>query len=697
MRVSQGIHRGFGRTGFALLALLLNLSATLVAASRPTLPEKYRKWLQEDVVYIISNDEKKSFLALPNDTERDSFIEHFWEVRNPTPGSPDNAYRNEHYRRIEYANQFFGLASHTEGWRTDMGRVYISLGEPAQRQKLYGLQKITPMEIWFYSNGNPALPPFFYVIFYQRDVSDEFRIYHPYSDGPEKLINSAAGPTRQEALKILAQDAGKDVARETLSLVPDEPVDFDNGTPSLASEVMLGTIHDLANNPLTKEQLANRRKLLEDVSHRVLLGEEFLDAVSVALRDAAGNTSLHYVLRLKKPEDFTVGESNKSSYYYSLLVSARVHSEDGKLIFSDEKKISKALSAAELDEVKGKIFGYEGVLPLPSGKYKVNFELTNLLSKVAFHRDLDIEIPPVPASGLQVSSIVPFTKAVAIDPRFHVEQPFAGAGVKFVPRAGGELSLAQGEPLRFFYQVWAPSLVKSAKSNGTIEISYVYGRLGAQDTKTITDQLPLNQLDHGGSVINGKQIPTADLAPGNYRLVMTLHDSESQSKLYASLNFKISPNEVATSSWDFSDYNPSPGDSYWKRASCYWVAGDKQKATEWFRSAYGSDPSNERFRDKVIELYFEQQEYAKAVELYANGGLRDSTDEQTIVRLAASFSKLGNLAKAVAVMESGTTLNPKSASLLLGLADYYRKAGNLEKAAAAEQRGKVLMAASPTS
>src|SRR5262249_5633921 len=152
MRVSQGIPRGFGRTSFAFLALLLSLSTILVAASRPNLPEKYKKWLQEDVVYIISNDEKKSFLELPDDTERDRFIEHFWEVRNPTPGSPDNAYRNEHYRRIEYANQFFGLASHTEGWRTDMGRVYITLGEPAQRQKLLGLQKITPMEIWFYSN-----------------------------------------------------------------------------------------------------------------------------------------------------------------------------------------------------------------------------------------------------------------------------------------------------------------------------------------------------------------------------------------------------------------------------------------------------------------------------------------------------------------------------------------------------------------
>ena len=150
------------------------------AVSRASLPEKYKKWLQEDVAYIITNEEKKLFVELTTDADRDRFIDHFWEIRNPTPGAPENEYRTEHYRRIEYANDFFGHTAHTQGWRTDMGRVYITLGEPAQRQKLLGLQKITPMEIWFYSNGNPALPPFFYVIFYQRDPMDEFRLYHPY-------------------------------------------------------------------------------------------------------------------------------------------------------------------------------------------------------------------------------------------------------------------------------------------------------------------------------------------------------------------------------------------------------------------------------------------------------------------------------------------------------------------------------------
>lgn len=695
MRSSRFFSKSKLKLVVSFFAVIATLAPVAMSATRPAVPPKYKKWLEEDVAYIITNEERKSFLDLASDADRDKFIDHFWEVRNPAPGAPDNSYRTEHYRRIEYANEYFGHDSHTDGWRTDMGRVYITLGEPQQRQKLLGLQKITPMEIWFYSNGHPALPPFFYVIFYKRDVMDEFRLYHPYSDGPEKLITAMAGPSRQDALSVLSQDAGRDVARETLSLIPDEPIDFSSGTVSLASDVMLATIHNLANNPFTKEQLANRRRLLEDVSHRVVLGEEFLDVMTVPLRDATGSTYLHYVLRLQKPDDFTVGQSAKEGYYYSILVSAKVQGSDSKSIFSDEKKISKPISQSEFEDVKGKVFGYEGVLPLPPGKYKIEFELSNLLSQTAFRRQVEVTVPEIPAGGLQVSTIVPFVSARSAT---HSSQnlPFTGAGVSFLPRAGGELQLVQGEPLKFFYQIWAPSLSQLSNTDKKIEVDYVYGRMGAQDNKTVSDSIPLNQLDRGGSIINGKQVATADLEPGNYRLVMTLRDPESQAKTYGSLNFSVNSSTMAPAAWDISAVDETAAQADWNRALCYLADNKKSDAINWFRAAYSKDALNERFRDKLIELYFEQQQYKNAVELYARAGLSDSTDEQTILRLAESFAKLGDLSKAINVMESGANLNPKSASLQLALAEYYKKSGNPEKAAAAEQKGKKLMVASST-
>jgi GWxTD domain-containing protein len=683
-----------------MVLILLVLPGVSVAKDlTKSLPPHYRSWLTQDVLYIITNQEREAFVQLSSDEARDRFIEHFWELRNPTPGSPDNPYRTEHYRRIEYANTYFGHVSHTEGWRTDMGRIYITLGEPAQRQKLLGLQKVTPMEVWFYSNANPALPPFFYIVFYQREATDEFRLYSPYSDGPERLITAVVGPSRANALSILSRDAGRDVARVTLSLLPDEPVDFQSGTVSLQSDVMLATIRNLANNPISQSELATRRQLLEEVSHRVVLGEEYLDVLTVPLRDIAGNSNLHYVLRLKKPEDFTVGQSPKTGYYYSVLAAVKVYGADGKLIFSDEKKISRNISTEQYEQIKGKLFGYEGWLPLPPNKYKLDFQLTNLLGNTTFRRALDVVIPDQTGT-LQASNLVPFAEAAMTPPEANGTLPFSGAGVKFIPMAGQELQLVQGQRLKFFYQVWMPG-AGGSRAGKKLEVDYVYGRLGANDNKTIHDEIPLEQLDAGGSIINGKQIDTVELQPGNYRLVMTLRDPENGSKAYGSLSFGVYTSTSTAPAFDVSDDQIADsiraGTINYQRALCYVARGDKARATEWFEKAHAKNSNDERYRNRLIELYFDQQKYGKVVELYAASGLDDSTDEQTIVRIAESFDRTGDLRKAVGVMESGTTLKPASGPLLLGLAEYYRKTGDLRKAAAAEQKGKQLISAHPES
>jgi len=174
----------------------------------------YDNWLNEDVAYIITDEEKNAFLNTAADADRDQFISRFWEVRNPTPGAPSNPYKEEHYRRLEYATQYFGHEAHGEGWRTIRGRIYITLGEPKQKAVYQSLQNVRPMEIWFYSNAHPALPPFFYIVFYKREEVGDFQLYSPYFDGPEKLVNTMRGINdRAASLKIIDKSAGREVAR----------------------------------------------------------------------------------------------------------------------------------------------------------------------------------------------------------------------------------------------------------------------------------------------------------------------------------------------------------------------------------------------------------------------------------------------------------------------------------------------------
>src|SRR5579875_1944233 len=88
----------------------------------------WKKWLNEDVVYIITDEEKKAFKQLRTDEEREQFVEAFWERRDPTPDTEENEYKEEHYRRIAYANDHF--ASGIPGWKTDRGMIYIKYGAP---------------------------------------------------------------------------------------------------------------------------------------------------------------------------------------------------------------------------------------------------------------------------------------------------------------------------------------------------------------------------------------------------------------------------------------------------------------------------------------------------------------------------------------------------------------------------------------
>src|ERR1700682_5803399 len=99
---------------------------------RKELETPYRKWLNEDVAYIITDEERTAFKRLQTDEEREQFIENFWLRRDPTPDTMENEFKEEHYRRIAYANETF--ASGIPGWKTDRGRMYITYGPPDEKE-----------------------------------------------------------------------------------------------------------------------------------------------------------------------------------------------------------------------------------------------------------------------------------------------------------------------------------------------------------------------------------------------------------------------------------------------------------------------------------------------------------------------------------------------------------------------------------
>ena len=236
-----------------VIALLLTFLVPLaMAQKKPDLPLRYKKWLDEEVVYIITARERAVFLQLRTDKERDIFVEAFWKQRDPSPGTPRNEFEEEHNRRLNHANSYYGRSTPLPGWRTDRGRIYIILGAPRNIEQYDSVNGVYPTEIWFYL-GDPdlGLPTAFNVIFFKRDGGGDYVLYSPTEHGPRALIAGSMGGyrdvTRTSAAMTNDQAAYKELkelepnlAQQILSLIPGESVQ--PGYESLASNRLMATI-----------------------------------------------------------------------------------------------------------------------------------------------------------------------------------------------------------------------------------------------------------------------------------------------------------------------------------------------------------------------------------------------------------------------------------------------------------------------
>jgi GWxTD domain-containing protein len=688
-----------------VLSLALGFAPPLLHArkheSESGLAPQYRKWVDEEVKYIITRDERRNFLSLKTDADRDKFMKEFWEVRNPTPGSPINPYKDEYYQRLAYANDHFGSGKRVPGWTTPRGQIYIELGPPSQKEVYSNPERTWPMEVWFYGDlSNPGLPPAFSIVFFDEDHVGDFKFYSPYFDGPTKLINER-GMSVRDALQMIHREGGGHLERLSLTLLPDEPVDFADPRPSLESDELLSTLHDLANHPFNREEIANRWMQL-NVRARLILPGKTLGVFAVPLRDPEGIIRLHYLLRFSRPQDFSIGRDSEGHYYYSIEARVSVFTQDKKLIFTDTHSLKSVLTAEQVDSLKNRLFGYEGWLPLPPGKYHLEFLLTNWVKTAAYRASADVTVPELPPSGLAVSGVVPFESAERIDPGRAAWAPFSFGQLKFTPLLARELDLAPSRHFNFFYQIWAPPASPRSYGNQTLDVEYAYGRPGIRgDIKKIQAQVGENQFDAAGSLIDGKKLGLSSMAPGSYLLTLTVYDPARQHSAYATMPFRVVPGARGDAAWDVYDTQVAEdvraGLPEYQRALCYIEMGEKEQARAWLVRSLRKDPSRSPALARLVDIDYAQQNFAEIAKMAEQTTITAKTDERTLLRMAESLAKTGQTPKAAALLESAISIRTPSAPVYLALASYYQSMGDSRKAQEMEQRGKRLMSSSPTS
>ncbi len=541
------IHQ-FSRVFLAFLILAFCFCSCAWAAKEPPLPPRYAHWLHEEVNYLITDDERKLFLKLPTDDARDKFIDTFWNARNPDPNAPTNAFKETHYERLAYANAHFGYGNVQDGWRSDRGMVYITLGAPQQIEKYPENNEVRPIQIWFYENLSGALPIHFYVLFYKQSAAEDYELYSPYGDRPQKLISSTnAINDDKTAIKLIQKNLGDEAAHVSLSLIPGEPVDLQQPAPSLQSDVLLNNIRNYRNLPQVRDMLAAHASA-EGVSHRLLLGGQFSDLAAIATRDPEKQTSIHYLLRLLNPADFYLAQEADGRYYYSVQLETQLIGADGKTLLDRTQRLTDYVANKTLPQIKGKCFGIEGRIPVDPGKYQLSLTLTNLATKQAYRQTRSVLVPDF-GDKFGVSQLF-FADSRPPLRSLSVQAPFSFQGVRLRPIGSDNASITQGEPLRMIFQVWAPAGSPAQLQGKKLDIHYLIGKLNSQTRVEENQEVDRGSFTPEGSLLIGKDLRTDTLAPGVYRLVVRVTEPESSATASESLNFEVrDPSNPVAALW----------------------------------------------------------------------------------------------------------------------------------------------------
>jgi GWxTD domain-containing protein len=681
------------RTRIQIAAIILGLSlgASVVGAQKKLkdLAPKYRDWLEREVVYIISDEERQLFLRLANDVDRDKFIEQFWLARDPTPGTPQNEFKDEHYKRIEYANQHFSGEWATEGWRTDRGKIWIILGSPQSRQFHTSGGQIYPMELWFYASREPSLPPFFYVLFYQRYGASDYRLYSPYLDGPDKLVRAAGVENSRINGYRFLRDYNPELARASLTLIPSEPADINN-PPSLESDTMLMKIVNIANDKFHKERIGYARSLQEQVTVR-LLRENVLQVAALPLRDAAGEDFIHYALQIPEAANYTLGRY-KDKAYLAVEVQVRVMDANKKLIYETNREATVYFTDEQLEDAKTRGMSFEDRLPVVPGTYNLEFSLLNRINRIYYRALATVEVE-APSPNLKVGKplvVESFSRAVS------PEGPFSFGGARFVLRATHEVPLLPKVNLRILYAVNLPT--GSALPTQPLAVQYRLGKLDrSAEPRVVDDKLDPRLANRAGVLLVGKELSFANLSEGQYLLTVQVTDPVTRKTAGATAPIRIvgetfpAPNVLTAEN---AEQMQLSGDNDYWRALCAGAAGSQQTARALLARALERNPEHILSRTRLAQLYFAEGNYEQTVKLL-EAGAEKITEASTLQTLLTSLDKTGRLDRAIALGEAGLKRLEPSAGLYENLAILYAKAGQDAKARQAREEARKLSEQKP--
>jgi GWxTD domain-containing protein len=511
-------------------------------AVRQELKGAYKTWLNQDVAWIISDEETKAFKTLSNDEERDAFIEQFWLRRNPNPDSPENEFREEHYRRIAYANEHF--AAGKPGWKTDRGHIYISFGKPDSIESHpSGGSYQRPME-----EGGGETSTFPFETWHYR-----------YLEGIGENVDLEFVDTCQCGDYHFTIDRGE---KDALLHVPGAgQTQWEEMGQAKKADRFKGGFENLGTGPLSSSQQAKQFDRIELAAkifapppikfkdlesfiseHKLLTGPVFPFDVRTDFVKVTENTVLVPITIQIKNRDITfVTKDGVARGVVNILGKVTTLTHKTVQTFEDTVEVQQPSELLEKSLDRQSV--YWKALPLLPGLYRLDIAIKDVNNKDhvgIYGRGLDV--PTYHDEKLATSTLILADQMNSVSSReigsgnFIIGNTFIRPRVS--PNPATPVKFLRSQAFNFWMQVYNLGIDQATKSNqATVTYQIIDSATGAVVLEKELESKDLGA--HSDQLTVEKSVTIAGLQPGKYKVTIKVNDAISKQEITQSAPFVV--------------------------------------------------------------------------------------------------------------------------------------------------------------
>ena len=499
----------------------------------------YKKWLEEEVPYIITDEERSAFLQLQTNEEREQFIEGFWQRRDPTPDTVENEFKEEHYRRIAYANERF--SSGIPGWRTDRGRIYIMWGPPDNIEShSAGSTYDRPMSegggqttVYGFDDWN-----YHYMEGIGENITIEFvdptgtGEYHITMDPGEKDAMShvpGGGPSLLESMGLSTQAQRFTQANGSTAPLGTAQINGGGGLDSQNEFTRLEQFAKVQAPPPVKF-----KDLEEVVSSRILRNQITFDYRFDFMRITGDTILVPVTVQIQnKQMTFRDHDGVQSA---SLNLFGRISSMTGRVIQTFEDVIQRDFPDSLLEPSLKGFSIYQKAIPLRPGLYKMDLVIKDVNSGNVGVINTRLAVSPIPDDKLEASSLILADQMEPVSSKDVGVGQFVLGSTKVRPKLDAEFHTDQALDIYLqFYNLKVDD--KTHKNSVSLDFKITQnGQVISHEVKTG------EQLQQNGEQITVQQtIQPKTLAPGKYKLDIQATDQLANLSVTRSAEFTVTP------------------------------------------------------------------------------------------------------------------------------------------------------------